>query len=70
MACRHDNDRTILDVNVKPDHDGTFALVIWDENVTIHVAVTSTSSPSETLEVSGPAILVFSGMDFDAFDIW
>ena len=47
-----------------------FALLVWDNNVTIHVAMSSDESPVEDIDIRGPAIIVFSGFKCDQLNIW
>jgi hypothetical protein len=47
-----------------------FALLVWDDSVTIHVAISSDGSNVEDIDIGGPAIIVFSGFDFSQLNIW
>jgi hypothetical protein len=70
-APSSENDCCIFNVDVKPKHDGMFALLIWDTNVTIHVSITPPNFAAETFSVRAPAIVLFCGMiDSGQLNVW
>ena len=69
-ASRAENDCSIFDVDVRPNHDGKFALLIWETNVTIHVSITPPNGAVESFSVRAPAIMLFCGNDFAHLNVW